>query len=456
MIEVYTYCNVTVDFEIGKEEDMMKRFWKLCAVFFIIIAACIGTGCGGKKDDGKIHLKVINYHVGTDFGAPYFNYLFTEFVKTEAGKDVVFDFEEMPTTDAYNQKLKLLIASGDLPDIVLTGGNNYTEMAMRAGKIADLTPYFDADPAWKSQFDPKSLEFASVDGKIYAVPMAKEITFIYYNKELFRQAGVTPPEIAWETWEEFFAACETFKSKGIIPVGMDTADFGWLSNLWLSALVGTSGKAGNDWMNMMYPTDYNTPEVIAAAEKLQKMLSDYTTADAIGGNYDPMATHFFNGEVAMFPNGPWMIPDVRNEEKAPNNFYEKVDVMLMPGYAMTMTPQPGDMVGSKEKAKIDKAVEFLKFESSLKNQLVALEMASMQPESPKVEIPDSLKEADPLMARALEIQARAKITYGQNQILWYQNTLDTFSLQLPELGNKKIDARTFCAKLSEEASKNTN
>ncbi|MFP3091211.1 extracellular solute-binding protein [Treponema sp. TIM-1] len=438
------------------KRDIMKRFWKVCAVFCTIIAVFTGTGCGNKKDDGKIHLKVINYHVGTDFGAPYFNHLFTEFVKTEAGKDVVFDFEEMPTTDAYNQKLRLLISSGDLPDIVLTGGNNYTEMAARAGKIADLTPYFDADPAWKSQFDPKSLDFATVDGKIYAVPMAKEITYIYYNKELFRQAGITPPEVAWETWEDFFTACETFKSKGIIPIGMDTADFGWLSNLWFSALIGTNGKAGNDWMNLMYPTDYTIPEVISAAEKLQKMLSDYTTTDAMGGNYDTMATHFFNGEVAMLPNGPWMIPDIRNEEKAPNKFYEKVGVMLMPKYGMTMTPQPGDMVGAKDKAKIDAAVEFLKFESSLKNQVAALEMAGLQPESPKVEVPDSLREADPLLAQVLDIQAKAMITYGQNQILWYQNTLDAFSLQLPELGNGKIDAPAFCAKLSEAALKSVN
>ncbi|MCL2209436.1 MAG: hypothetical protein FWC19_04510 [Treponema sp.] len=30
-------------------------------------------------DDGKIKLRVINYHVGTDFAADYFSYLFTEF-----------------------------------------------------------------------------------------------------------------------------------------------------------------------------------------------------------------------------------------------------------------------------------------------------------------------------------------------------------------------------------------
>ena len=297
----------------------MKTCMKLPGVILIGLALVLLAGCGPKganAGDGKIRLKVINYHVGTDFAADYFKYLFGEFVKTEAGKNVVFEFEEMPTTDAYNQKLRLLISSGDLPDIVLNGGNNYTELAARSGKVADLTPYFDADPEWKNLFDEKSLEFNMVDGKIYGVPTSKEISYIYYNKELFRKAGITPPETAYESWDEFFAACETFKSKGIIPLGMDTADFGWLTNLWFSALIGTSGEAGNQWMNTIHPKNFNTPEVVAAAGRIQKMLADYTTADAVGGNYDPMATHFFNGEVAMFPNGPWMVPDIRSEEKA--------------------------------------------------------------------------------------------------------------------------------------------
>ena len=115
-------------------------------------------------------------------------------MQTEAGKNVRFRFEEIPTTDAFNQKIKLLIASGDLPDIVLNGGNNIIELAARSGKVADLTPYFDADPEWRALFDSLSIDFNTVDGRIYGVPVSREIYYIYYNKELFRQAGVTPPE----------------------------------------------------------------------------------------------------------------------------------------------------------------------------------------------------------------------------------------------------------------------
>lgn len=433
----------------------------LCAGMIASMAAGCGSNEGGnskqeerKSSDGKVVLNVINYHVGTDYAAEYYDYLFTEFQKTEEGKNVEFKFEEIPTTDAYNQKIKLLISSGDLPDIVFNGGNNIINLAVESGKVQDLTSYFEEDPEWKAQFDESSLEFNSVDGKIYGVPVSKEISYIYYNKDLFEQAGLEAPDVAYETWDDFFKACDTLKEKGITPLGMDTADLGWLTNLWYSGLIGTAGDTGNEFMNAMYPTDYNTPEVEKATTDLQKMLAEYTTADAVGGKYDTMATHFFNSEVAMFPNGPWMIPDIRSEEKAPAGFYDKVGIMLLPEYGMEMVPTPGDMVGAKDPEKIEAAVAFLKFETSIENQLKGLEMAGLQPVSSQVEIPDSLKDSDPLMAEVLEIQPKAKRTYGQNQAYWYQNVIDTFSTELPELAYANITPEEFCTKLSEAAQKN--
>lgn len=112
------------------------------------------------------------------------------------------------------------------------------------------------------------------------------------------------------------------------------------------------------------------------------------------------------------------------------------------------------MVGAKDPEKIEAAVAFLKFETSIENQLKGLEMAGLQPVSSQVEIPDSLKDSDPLMAEVLEIQPKAKWTYGQNQAYWYQNVIDTFSTELPELAYANITPEEFCTKLSETAQKN--
>ena len=135
------------------KSKMLKRILAsaVMGTMVVSLAACGKGGddkASGSDDSGKVVLDVINYHVGTDYAADYYSYLFEEFKKTEEGKNVEFNFEEIPTTDAYNQKIKLLISSGDLPDIVFNGGNNITELAAKSGKVADLTPYFEEDAEW--------------------------------------------------------------------------------------------------------------------------------------------------------------------------------------------------------------------------------------------------------------------------------------------------------------------
>ena len=64
----------------------------------IMAAALIGTMCAGMAvpvmaaDDEKVTLSVINYHVGTDYAAEYYSYLFEAFQQTEDGKNVEFSF----------------------------------------------------------------------------------------------------------------------------------------------------------------------------------------------------------------------------------------------------------------------------------------------------------------------------------------------------------------------------
>ena len=368
--------------------------------------------------------------------------------------DFNFEIENISDRTAYLQKLKILAASDELPEWFDSDPDTWFADIVADGKAYSFEDLYK-ELGMYDQIFPISKEYARLsDGSLNLMTLQCNTEYFFYNKDLFEQAGIEAPEVAYATWDEFFEACDKLKEAGITPIGMDSADSGWLTNLWMSALIGTNGDAGNEWMNTMYPTDYNTPEVIEAAENIQKMFQNYTTPDAVGGKYDPMATHFFNGEVAMFPNGPWMIPDFSETEKAPEGFYDKVGIMLLPGNGMEMVPTPGDMVGATDPEKIEAAVAFLKFETTPENQIKALEMTGLQPVSDNLEVPETLSESDPLMAQALEIQGKAEVTYGQNQAYWYQNTIDTFSTELPELAYGNITAEEFCTKLSEAAAKN--
>ena len=296
-------------------------------------------------------------------------------------------------------------------------------------------------------------EIHSRDGKIYASSMEGQVIGYFYNKDLFKQAGITEPA---KTWDEFFQQCDKLKAAGITPLSMDTADSAWVTQLWMGAMVGTESDAGLEFMNTMNPTDYNTPEMIAAAEKIQKMYQNYTTQDAIGGKYENAANNFLSGQTAMLANGPWMIGDFSDTSMTEEGFADKVGVALFPGNFVYDAPIQGYIVTKQDDPKVEEAaIEMVKFFTSAEAQQTAMEMQGMVPASNTVELTDTAKDKYPLLAEFLDLAT----TEGEKrsdtlQATMYANLLDVMSQQLPLLASGELDAKGFCQTLTDAAAKN--
>lgn len=117
--------------------------------------------------------------------------------------------------DNAEQVIKTGISSGDPVDVSFFWGsqiNAFTE----DGMALDLTPYLtENDNEWLNTFVPAYIDAGKVDGKYYAVSYQPVIETIFYNKDLFEQYGVEVPT----TWEDFVAACQTFKDNGVYGIG---------------------------------------------------------------------------------------------------------------------------------------------------------------------------------------------------------------------------------------------
>lgn len=347
---------------------------------------------------------------------------------------------------------RVQLRTNDLPPVVYGGGYNLLDLALAQDLVVDLTPYIDADPEWKALYTEAALTTNSRDGKIYASSSEGSVIGYFYNKELFAQAGIDAPA---ETWDEFFEQCEKLKAAGITPLAMDTADSAWVTSLWMGALVATSGPAGLAFMEQMTPTDYNTPEMIEAVSKVQKMLQDYTTLDAIGGKYEHAANNFLSGQAAMIANGPWMMGDFADTTKTTEGFEEKVGVAVYPGNFVYDAPIQGYFVTKQDDPEVEKAaVEMVKFFTSAYAQQVALEVQGMVPASPSVPITDEAVAKFPLLAEFLEMANAATVRSDNLQATMYPNLLDVQSQELPRLASGDITPEEFCQLLTEAAAKN--
>lgn len=264
----------------------------------------------------------------------------------------------METESDYRQNLKRLNVTDKLPAVItdLRMLPSYYRLLVEDHRIVDLAPYIEADQEWKQMIEPVVLDSCSEeDGSVYLGPVstaAFSCSGIFWNKELFEQAGI---EEFPQTWEEFWDCCEKLQARAITPLGLHTEGTGWSAMLLATAEMADS-EEGAAFMNELYPVSYQKDCIYHMADTLQKLYK-YTTKDAMNADFDVAYNNFIAGKSAMLANGYWMI------DQLPEEFREKVRFSPFPGNKLISSPETFGwaVVDSYSDEVKQGAVEFLKF-----------------------------------------------------------------------------------------------
>lgn len=94
------------------------------------------------------------------------------------------------THDQMVPKIAQAIASGDVPDLM---GMDliYAPQFASAGQLEDVTDMIGADPSLATA-SPGHIAVATWQNRLYGVPLYADVSVLFWNKELFRQAGLDP------------------------------------------------------------------------------------------------------------------------------------------------------------------------------------------------------------------------------------------------------------------------
>ena len=107
----------------------------------------------------------------------------------------------------YFTKIQTLWASGDaaaVPDVLfLSPIQNYAAQ----GVLENLDPFIEASGYNVDDYWPSLLEFAIYEGSIYGFPRDIGLEVLYYNRDLFDEAGLDYPDDTW-TWDDLLAAAD--------------------------------------------------------------------------------------------------------------------------------------------------------------------------------------------------------------------------------------------------------
>jgi multiple sugar transport system substrate-binding protein len=158
-----------------------------------------------------------------------------------------------PPNDDTSQ-LATAIRAGSVPDVVGLNDIDVPSFA-RENALMDITKYVNALP-YKSSLSPGHLKLATANGKYYGVPYLADLSVLWYNKTLFKRAGLNP-NVAPSSYAQIVSDAEKINALGHGISGFSFAGdcqgclgFTMLPSLWAQGVHLINGPLGTQTANV--------------------------------------------------------------------------------------------------------------------------------------------------------------------------------------------------------------
>ncbi len=223
--------------------------------------------------------------------------------------------------DTYWDKLQTTLAAGTPPDVFAMDAPLYPDYQSR-GVLLNLQSYIDRDKFDLSDYYEVSLQCYQTSDGYYGLPRDVQPSVMYYNKDMFDEAGVPYPDETW-TWETLVENGKKLTkdkdSDGTIDQYALWADVWDMELLWASLI----------WQNEGEILSADFSKTLLAEEGgmgAWQFIHDMTFKDTIMPSpsvVEQFGDPFESGNAAMTPAGHWVVP-----------FYSQVD------FAWDVAPLP--------------------------------------------------------------------------------------------------------------------
>ncbi len=265
--------------------------------------------------------------------------------------DLAIDLTQGGWTEYYAQLYNSVVA-GEAPQLGIVDDFRYDSVSrvlydIQNTPAGNLLQLMGAKPDDFAQWN-----ISLVDGKPLGLPLDQNGFGIYYNKTIFKNAGLDPERFP-QTRAEFEAACEAIKKSGKIA--------------YHPALSGETRFIRRAWLALLWSANGNYIENGRAAfntdkgrESLQYLVD---TVQTRGWNKPGTngINQFLAGELGMLQNGTWFYLTVERSKidygcSMPPTFFEKQ--VAWGGYHLLVLPKQPE--GKETVAKLQATAKFLK------------------------------------------------------------------------------------------------
>ena len=231
------------------------------------------------------------------------------FTKQTGEKVVILN---LPYYLEYKPKLAAMAKAGSPPDVA-----RETDLLPWLDYAIDLKPLVEKYTGMKFEEWLENVSFYKAGfkklyekyGKVIGIPYTSDAHAIFYNKEIFKKAGVEPPKDRPWTIDEWYAAMKKIKQSGAARYALvyDFSPYRFANLLYVFG--------GGIWDREGKNIIIDSKESIEALEFFVKLHDEDLIPKAVWLTGDSPAKYFQNGLAAMYVSGTWMLAQLREQLK---------------------------------------------------------------------------------------------------------------------------------------------
>ncbi|MBB6734184.1 ABC transporter substrate-binding protein [Cohnella zeiphila] len=267
---------------------------------------------GGEKSNEPITLRM------TVWGAPEevaaYKVAIAKFEKKYP--NITVNLQHIPTD--YDTKLTTMVAGNDEPDVAQMESASIAYPLAEQGKFYNLQDFLSSDPEIKQDDLVPNITYSLEPGNVIGLGPGPETFALFYNEDIFKDAGLTPPPSkaseAW-TWDEFV---EVAKKLTIDSKGRNASDpsfdpknikqYGVNIGTWWGNYSNFVYSNGGDFVSEDGKTfALNQPAAVEAIQKMADLINVYHVAPSPVQAKNIPATNIAlqTKKVAMAIDGQW-------------------------------------------------------------------------------------------------------------------------------------------------------
>lgn len=268
---------------------------KLVIVLMLLSSFFTFSACESLVDSDTIELNVfMSFPRFQEQFEDHFR-LFEQKMLDEEGIKVKVNLE-MVSSDNAQQLLQARLSSNDAPDIYTLHAIADIPSYYEAGYLADLSDAAFTDLVYESV-----LESVTYDGKTVALPLESLAWGYLYNKDIFAQYDLTPPQ----TIDEMENVVNVLNANNQTPFLLAFQE-SWIPQLMMALALGAMvNSEAPDFIDNMNAGTGSYTDIGEVFDIIDLIMANGTTmAFETGGAAG--SADFANGEAAMWVQGPWM------------------------------------------------------------------------------------------------------------------------------------------------------